>query len=295
RPLQIVLRSRPATMLAFVVVLLATGLLFVVVPKGFIPDQDTDQIAVTTEAAQGTSYDKLVEYQGKVADIIRQDPNVEGLVSTIGGSAANTLGGPNLGQIVVHLKPRGQREQLANDIIEKLRPELAGVTGMQVFLQNPPTIRIGGQVSKSLYQFSMQSPNREALYEASREMVKALGAVDGLEDLTSDLEVTSPQVNVEIDRDKAAALGVTANAIENAFYDAYGPRWVSTIYAPVNEYKVLIELAPQFQADPTALSLLYFKGGTGGTGPVIPLDTLANAKQVIGPQTVNHYGQLPAV
>src|SRR5213078_2260204 len=322
RPLQIVLRSRPATMLAFVVVLLATGLLFVVVPKGFIPDQDTDQIAVTTEAAQGTSYDKLVEYQGKVADIIRQDPNVEGLVSTIGGSAANTLGGPNLGQIVVHLKPRGQREQLANDIIEKLRPELAGVTGMQVFLQNPPTIRIGGQVSKSLYQYSMQSPNREALYDAARNMVKALGEVEGLEDLTSDLEVTSPQVNIDIDRDKAAALGVTANAIENAFYDAYGPRWVSTIYAPVNEYKVLLELAPQFQADPAALSLLYFKaagnaagnaantgvGGATAAGPgaagaaaggaggvVVPLDTLAKATQVIGPQTVNHYGQLPAV
>src|SRR5437868_6546114 len=132
RTLQIVLRSRPATMIAFVVVLLATGLLFVVVPKGFIPDQDTDQIAVTTEAAQGTSYAKLVEYQGRVADIIRQDPNVEGLVSTIGGSAAATLGGPNLGQIVVHLKPRGDRNELATDIIQKLRPELAKVPGIDV-------------------------------------------------------------------------------------------------------------------------------------------------------------------
>src|SRR5215467_3131782 len=124
-------------------------------------------------------------------------------------------------------------------------------------------------------------------------MVKALGEVEGLEDLTSDLQVTSPQVNVEIDRDKAAALGVTANAIENAFYDAYGPRWVSTIYAPVNEYKVLLELAPQFQADPSTLSLLYFKGGANT--PVVPLDTLASIKQQVGPQTVNHYGQLPAV
>src|SRR5213078_1753327 len=142
RPLQIVLRSRPATMLAFVVVLLATGLLFVVVPKGFIPDQDTDQISVTTEAAQGTAYDKLVEYQGAVADIISRDPNVEGLVSTVGGSAANTLGGPNLGQIVVHLKPRGDRKELATDIIQKLRPQLAGVPGIDVYLQNPPTVRI---------------------------------------------------------------------------------------------------------------------------------------------------------
>jgi HAE1 family hydrophobic/amphiphilic exporter-1 len=339
RTLQIVLKHRPATMVAFVVVLALTALLFILVPKGFIPDQDTDQIAVTTEAAQGTAYDKLVEYQGRIAEIISQDPNVEGLVSTIGGQASNTLGGPNLGQIVVHLKPRGDRRELANDIIEKLRPQLSQVAGMQVYLQNPPTVRIGGQVSKSLYQYSMQSPDREALYAASRDLVKEIGEnVDGIVDLTSDLEVTSPQVDVQIDRDKAAALGVTANQIENAFYDAYGPRWVSTIYAPVNEYKVLLELAPQFQADPSALSLLYFKVGAGGpggaggaggvatttqaaaapagagggvtparatnfggqqltdsAGTVVPLDTLAKTTQVIGPQTVAHKGQLPAV
>jgi hydrophobic/amphiphilic exporter-1 (mainly G- bacteria), HAE1 family len=328
RTLQIVLRHRPATMMASLVVLALTALLFVLVPKGFIPDQDTDQIAVTTEAAQGTSYPKLVEYQSAVADIIRQDPNVEGLVSTVGGSAAATLGGPNLGQIVVHLKPRGDRKELATDIIAKLRPQLARIPGIEVYMQNPPTVRIGGQVSKSLYQYSMQSPDREELYATARNLKSALAVVPGLEDLTSDLEISSPQVNVEIDRDKAAALGVTANQIENAFYDAYGPRWVSTIYAPVNEYKVLLELAPQFQADPAALSLLYFKaaptpgaggagqaGGAGRTaatgeagttapaagtaaqsaGTVVPLDTLAHTKQVVGPQTVNHHGQLPAV
>ena len=326
RTLQVVLRHRGLTMGAFAIVLLSTGVLFVIVPKGFIPDQDTDQIAVTTEAAQGTSYDKLVEYQDQIAQIVRQDPNVEGLVSTVGGTAASTLGGPNLGQLVVHLKPRSDRKELANEIITKLRPRLADIAGMEVYLQNPPTVRIGGQVSKSLYQFTMQSPNRQELYAATRKLQKALGAVDGLEDLTSDLEVESPQVDVEIDRDKAAALGVNANQIENAFYDAHGPRWVSTIYAPVNEYKVLLELAPEYQADPSALSLLYFKatgsntggggastGGIGGAiaagagssaalgaassaaGTVVPLDTLAHTATVIGPQTVNHQGQLPAV
>src|SRR4029077_9201946 len=259
RTLQMVLRHRPVTMAAFVVVLALTALLFVLVPKGFIPEQDTDQIAVITEAAQGTAYPKLVEYQNEVADIIRRRANVEGRVSPVGGSAAATLGGPNLGQIVVHLKPRGDRAELATDIIAKLRPEMAKVVGMDVYMQNPPTVRIGGQVSKSLYQFSMQSPNREELYKASRNLKKALTGLNGIEDLTSDLEISSPQVNVEIDRDKAAALGVTANQIESAFYDAYGPRWVSTIYAPVNEYKVLLELAPQFQNDPGALSMLYFK------------------------------------
>jgi HAE1 family hydrophobic/amphiphilic exporter-1 len=292
RTLQVVLRHRPATMAAAGIVLALTAVLFVVVPKGFIPSQDTDQISVTTEAAQGSSYDELVQYQGEVADVIRRDPNVQALVSTIGGSAAATLGGPNLGQIVVHLKPRADRDELADAIIERLRPQLAGIPGMEVYLQNPPTIRIGGQVSKSLYQFSMQSPDRDQLYATARRLLKALRGVPGLEDVTSDLEITSPQVDVSIDRDKAAAMGVTASQIENAFYDAYGPRWVSTIYAPVNEYKVLLELAPQYQADPGALSLLYFKGANG---PVVPLDTLAKARQVVGPQTVNHYGQLSAV
>ena len=201
-------------------------------------------------------------------------------------------------------------------------------------MQNPPTVRIGGQVSKSLYQFSMQSPDREELYAGVAQAAEgARPACPGIEDLTSDLEITSPQVNVEIDRDKAAALGVTANQIENAFYDAYGPRWVSTIYAPVNEYKVLLELAPQFQADPAALSLLYFKAtpqpgagrppaarrrrsGRGGerrrpararsAARSAAPDSHARARscrstrsrtttQVVGPQTVNHHGQLPAV
>jgi hydrophobic/amphiphilic exporter-1 (mainly G- bacteria), HAE1 family len=327
RTLQVVLRHRGATLAFSGVVVLLTAVLFVIVPKGFIPDQDTDQIAVTTEAAQGTGYDKLVEYQNQVANIIRNNPNVEALVSTVGGTAASNLGGPNLGQIVVHLKPRSERSLLANDVIEELRPQVAKVPGVRVYLQNPPTIRIGGQVSKSLYQFSMQSPNREELYAASEHLRKELAArVPGLVDLTTDLAITSPQIDVQIDRDKAAAMGVTANQIENAFYDAYGPRWVSTIYAPVNEYKVLLELAPQYQSDPSALSLLYFKGSGAGTGagggsvatgtqtggataqgpgagsaggatqgPVVPLDTLAKVTQVIGPQTVNHYGQLSAV
>ena len=309
RTLQTVLRHRGATMVAFAVVLIATAGMFIAVPKGFIPNQDTDQITVTTEAAQGTSYDKLVEYQGAVAETIRQNPNVAALVSTIGGAAAQTLGGPNLGQIVVHLKPRNERSRSADEVIADLRPELDKVTGMEVYLQNPPTIRIGGQVSKSLYQYSMQSPDRKELYATAQKVVRALRQEPGIEDLTSDLEITSPQLNVDIDRDKAAALGVTASAIENAFYDAYGTKWVSTIYGQANEYKVLLELDPRYQQDPASLSLLYFKGtpgtvtpsavssapGATGGGSVVPLDTLAKVTQMIGPQAVNHYGQLPSV
>jgi len=228
RTLQLALTHRATTLTAAGIVLALTAVLLVVIPKGFIPDQDTDQIAVTTEAAQGTAYDKLVEYQGRVADIIRQDPNVAALVSTVGGSAAATLGGPNLGQLVVHLKPRSERKELANDIIERLRPQLAEIPGIRVYLQNPPTVRIGGQVSKSLYQYSMQSPNRELLYTTARNLEKALRADPGMVDLTSDLEVTSPQVDVAIDRDKAAALGVSPASIGNALNIMFGSQKATT-------------------------------------------------------------------
>jgi HAE1 family hydrophobic/amphiphilic exporter-1 len=245
-----------------------------------------------TEAAQGTSYYQMVEYQKAIADVIARDPNVDSLVSSVGGATSSTMGGPNFGQIIVHLKPRSQRRLLVNDIIEELRPKLASFPGMKVYVQNPPTIQIGGQVTKSQYQFSMQSPDKDEIYAAAQKLELAVAKMPGLQDVTSNLQIQTPQVNVTIDRDKAAALQVNAQQIENALYDAYGPRWVSTIYAAVNEYKVLLELMPEYQADPRALSLLYFKS-TGGQ--LIPLDTLARVTQESGPQTINHFGQLPAV
>jgi HAE1 family hydrophobic/amphiphilic exporter-1 len=292
KTLQIVLRHRPATMLTSAVVLVATLFLFVKVPKGFIPDQDTDQLLAITEAQQGTSYYQMVQYQKEIAEVIRNNKDVEALMSTVGGTSSSTLGGPNFGQVVIHLKPRAERENGVDKIMADLRPQLAGFPGMRVYLQNPPTIRIGGQVTKSLYQYSMQSPDKVELYEASQRLEREIAKIPGVQDVTSDLQIQSPQINVTIDRDKAAAHQVNAQQIENSFYDAYGPRWVSTIYAAVNEYKVLLELKPKYQADPNALSLLYFKSGNGS---FIPLDTLAKLKQDTGPQTINHFGQLPAV
>ena len=292
RTLQVVLRHRALTMLASAGVLAGTLVMFVKIPKGFIPDQDTDQIYAVTEAAQGTSYYQMVEYQKAIADVFRMHKDVVALMSTVGGTSASTLGGPNYGEIVVHLKPRSERTELVNDIIEDLRPKLSGFPGMRVYLQNPPTIRIGGQVTKSLYQFSMQSPDKKELYAGAERLQQEIEKIPEVQDVTSDLAILSPQVNVTINRDKAAALQVNADSIENAFYDAYGPRWVSTIYASVNEYKVLLELRPQYQADPHALSLLYFKSSNGA---LIPLDTLATVHQDIGPQDINHYGQLNAV
>ncbi len=286
-----VLRYRPVTMGISAVVLAATLYMFVTIPKGFIPDQDTDQMQVYTEASQGTSYYQMVSYEQRIADLVSKDPNVDSLMASVGGATASNLGGPNYGELVVHLKPRNKRPLGVNDIIKELRPKLAGLAGMKSYLQNPPTIQIGGQVTKSLYQFSMQTPDKPELYAQTDKLLKQVEQVPGVEDVASDVAVQTPQVNVTIDRDKAAVMNVNASLIENALYDAYGPRWVSTIYGSVNEYKVLLELEPKYQADPRALSLLYFKNSNG---KLIPLDTMARIVTETGPQTINHYGQLPS-
>ena len=289
--LRFVLRHRPATMVSFVVVLAATIYMFITIPKGFIPDQDTDQLQIYTEAQQGTSYFQMSEFETQMAEKVSQDPNVESLMASVGGTTASNLGGPNYGELVIHLKPRNKRKLGVNDIIKELRPQLAAYPGVKSYLQNPPTIQIGGQVTKSLYQFSLQTPDKKELYAQTDRLAKLVEDIPGVEDVTSDVAVTTPQVNVEIDRDKAAALNVNANLIENALYDAYGPRWVSTIYGSVNEYEVLLELEPKYQGDPRALSLLYFKTPAN---KLIPLDTLAKVDTETGPQTINHYGQLPS-
>jgi HAE1 family hydrophobic/amphiphilic exporter-1 len=265
--------------------------MFVKIPKGFIPDQDTDQLQVYTEAAQGTSFFEMRDYEQRIAAAVAEDPDVEALMASVGGTTATNLGGPNYGELMVHLKPRGLRDRNVEAIIRDLRPKLAAFPGMKVYAQNPPTVRIGGKVTKSLYQFTMQTTDKPELYAASRKMEQLIAQVPGVEDVTSDLAVNTPQVDLTIDRDKAAALQVNANLIENALYDSYGPRWITTIYGSANEYKVLLELEPRYQADPNALSMLYFKNGTGS---LIPLDTLAKVVSESGPQTINHYGLLPS-
>jgi HAE1 family hydrophobic/amphiphilic exporter-1 len=192
----------------------------------------------------------------------------------------------------VRLKPRAERQMSIDQIILELRKKFERYSGVTTFPQNPPTIRIGGQITKSLYQLSLQSPDRPELFRAAKKIVEEIIKIPGLEDVTSNMQIATPQVNIDINRDKAAALHVNAQQIENALYDAYGPRWVSTIYAATNEYKVLLELEPRYQADPRALELLYFKTSENA---LVPLDTLAKITQDTGPQTINHYGQLSAV
>ncbi len=293
RSLQVVMRHRLATLNVSLAVLVATLALFVVIPKGFFPDDDTGQVFGITEAAQGISFDAMREHQMAVAKIAAADPNVADFMSSMGG------GGGNNGRIFMRLKPRSERKLNANQVIQELRPKFAQIPGINVYLQNPPLIRVGGMLSKALYQFSLQDTDTKELYHWSPILMNKIAAITNVfQDVTSDLLVANPQVMVEIDRDKASALGVTAAQIENALYDAYGERQSSTIYTDINEYWVILEVEPQFQRDPDALGQLYINSSvtdTNGFPKHVPLNAVARLSRNLGPMSISHVGQLPSV
>ncbi len=289
RSLQWVLHHRPVMLAVFFVMLGATGYLFIKVPKGFIPDQDNDSMAVITEAAQGTSYYQMAKYQQRVSEMIASDPNIESFMSSTGGGFGATS---NQGRMWVQLKPRKQRDLNITQIIEKLRPKVANFPGMRVFMTVPPTIRIGGRPSKTAYDFTLQGPDTQDLYVQAQKLEREMARLPGLVDVTTDLQIKNPQVRLAIDRDRAAVSGLNAAAIEASLYDAYGPRWVSTIYAPTAQYKVLLELLPEYQKYADSLSQLYFKTPDNH---LVPLASFAKINANAGPQSVNHSGQLPSV
>jgi len=290
RSLKIILEHRFATLVVSGLIFVVTIFLFVIIPKGFLPSEDTGQIFGFTEAAQGISFDSMKEHQLKVAAIVRQDPNVGSFMSGVG--PVGTLIGSNTGRVFIRLKPRSERSLSADQVIQELRPKLAQIPGIRVFLQNPPPIRIGGTLTKSQYQFTLQSPNTKDLYDYAPLLEAKLRELPMLQDVTSDLQIKNPQVNIEINRDKASALGVTAQQVEDALYTAYGSRQISTIFAPNNQYNVIMELAPQYQLDPNALSMLYIRSSTN---QLVPLSSVANLTKGVGPLSVNHLGQIPAV
>jgi hydrophobic/amphiphilic exporter-1 (mainly G- bacteria), HAE1 family len=285
RTLSFVLRHKFATFALSMAVLAATVFLFMSIPQGFLPSEDTGQIFVSTEAPQGTSFESMAEHQKQLQAIALKSPYVDNFTSFVGG------GTQNQGRMFVRLKPRKDRPHV-DQVIQELRREFAKVPGISAYLQNPPPIRIGGQLTKSLYQFTLQGPDTDELYAAAQKLEGKLKDIPDLQDVTSDLQIKNPQVNVQIDRDKASALGVTANQVEDALASAYGSRLVSTIYAPNNAYDVIVEVEDQYQMDPQALSMLYIRSGTG---QLVPLNTVATLTQGVGPLTVNHLGQLPSV
>lgn len=288
--LERVLRHPWATIAASGILLAATAWLFVFIPKGFLPNEDTGMIFGFTEAAQGISFESMKSHQQAVAAAIASDNAVESLMSSVGASGPNVAG--NTGRVFVRLKPAGDRRATADEVIQALRPKLAGIAGMRVFLQNLPPIRIGGQLTKSQYQLTLQSPDTDELYRMAPVLEAKLRGLPGLQDVTSDLQIANPQVNVEIDRDRARSMGITAEQVENALFSAYGSRQISTIFAPNNTYKVIMELLPEYQADPSALSRLYIRSSQGA---LAPLSAVARLAPGVGPLLVNHQGQLPSV
>jgi len=288
--LKLVLNYRRTVLAVTVVLTVVTGFLFTKIPMGFLPSEDTGQIFAFTEAAQGISFDDMVKHQKELAAIVAEDPNIDAFMSAVGASGVSVAN--NAGRIFMRLKPRSERKLSADEIIQELRIKVSQVPGIMMFMQNLPAIRIGGQLTKSQYQFTLQSPDTGELYRSSMELEGKMRALPKLQDVTSDLQINNPQVNIDINRDKASALGVTAQQIEDALYYAYGSRQVSTIYAPNNQYQVILELEPQYQTDLSALSMLYIQSTAG---QLVPLNTLATLTRDVGPLTVNHLGQLPAV
>ncbi|HSQ05475.1 MAG TPA: efflux RND transporter permease subunit, partial [Burkholderiales bacterium] len=284
-----VLRHRRTTMIVFIAIFIATGLLFWKMPKDFLPSEDSGQLFAFTEAAQDVSFEEMSRLQQQAAAVIRSDPAVQSVMAFIGsGGGSSSL---NLGRAAIVLKPRRERGT-PDEILQRLRPKVAQIPGLKVFLQNIPTIRIGGQLTKTQYQYTLQDADTEQLFHWVPIIESKLATLPGFQDVTSDLQIANPQVLIEIDRQKASALGVTAAQIENRLYNAYGQRQVSTIYTPSNEYWVILELEPKYQSDPAALSLLYVRSNTGA---LVPLNAVARLTRNVGPLSISHLGQLPAV
>jgi HAE1 family hydrophobic/amphiphilic exporter-1 len=291
RSLQFVLRHRLAMLLVSLALLGVTVHLFIVIPKGFFPSEDTGQIFIATEAGQDISFDGLKEHQLALMALVATETNIiNNYTSSVGAGGPTPTG--NGGRMFLRLKPRSTGRPHVDRIIQRLRVKLNSVPGITAFLQNPPLIRIGGAFSKSLYQLTLQDPDLHELYRWVPIVQTNLAALPGFQDVTTDLLINSPQVFVEIDRDRARALGVTAGQIEDALYSAYGSRQVSTIYSPVNQYWVIMEVLPECQNDDAALSQLYVRAATG---KLVPLRAVAKISRGVGPLTVNHFGQLPAV
>jgi HAE1 family hydrophobic/amphiphilic exporter-1 len=288
RSLSWVMDRRGWAMVFSAFILVATLFLARIVPKGFIPSEDQGQLFGTTETAEGTSFDNMMEHQIVAADIVQADSNVAGFMSSVGGGRGST----NQGSLFIHLVPKSERRLDADGVARELTRKLAVVPGLRVFIQNPPSINVGGRRSKSEYQFTLQGSDIDELYTGAQRMEARMHELPGLTDVTSDLQIKNPQVQVSINRDRAASLGIDMTQIEEALYNAYGSRQISTILTPNNQYFVIMELLPQYQKDLSALNLLHI---SGRSGQAVPLGSLATVTPGTGPLTVNHSGQLPSV
>jgi HAE1 family hydrophobic/amphiphilic exporter-1 len=303
---------RPAIFAVFVGTLVATVVMFKIMPQDFLPSEDTGQIFALTEASNGTSFDQMSRYQWQAAEIVAHNPNVAGFMSSVGSGGSST--GVNSGRIFMTLKPVSQRQKRCaffgiwchrvslDEIIRDMRPKFGRIPGINVFMQNPPAIRLGGRLTKSQYQYTLQDLDLTELQTSAMKLMNALSKTPGFVDVTSDLQLTTPSLTVTIDRDRAASLGVTPQAVETALGAAFGGEQISNIYASSDTYQVILEVLPRDQLDPTALSRIYVtsslpvtSSGAGATqGTLVPLTSVTRTVTSTMPLSINHQGQLPS-
>ena len=290
KSLEWVMHHRRTALVFSAGILVGTMLLFGWIPKGFIPSEDIDQLTGTTEAAEGTSFDSMVRHQQQIAAILEKDPNVEGFMSSVGGGGGGTSA--NQGRIFLRLKPRAQRKLSADQLARALTPKLNAVPGMRVFVQNRPVVQIGSRYAKSQYQYTLSGTDLASLYDNAGKLEAKLKTLPALENVTSDLQIKNPEIHVDLDRERASLLGVSPRDVDDALYDAYGSRQVSTIFTPTNQYWVIMELLPQYQRDVSALQLLNVRSSKGG---LVPIGAVAKLTAGLGPLSVSHSGQVPCV
>ena len=282
------LDHRPVMITAFLLVLAVTGWFYVIVPKGFIPDTDNDNFNVNIEAQQGTSYYQMVKYMRNVSQVFIKDPDIESFYASTGGGFR---GAGNTANISVNLLPRRQRKATVNDIVNRLRPRVSGFPGLKVFLSIPQAIRVGGRMSKSSYDFTLYGPDTQQLYSEAQKLERVMQRLPGLTEVSSDLQIRNPRVNVMLDRDRAAALNVNYNSVSTALYDAFGPQLASIIYSPTNQYQVLLEMLPGYQRFTDGLKMIYLRSDTG---QLVPLTAVSRIQEDVGPLSIPHSGQLPS-
>jgi multidrug efflux pump subunit AcrB len=290
RGLQWVFRHQFVTLMSTIVLIFVTGYLYVVIPKGFFPEQDTGFIFAQAEARQDISFAAMADLQNRLSAIVQKDPDVSGVVGFVGSTGGNSS--ENTARMFIQLKPFGERAASAQQIIQRLRPKVAEVPGVKFFMQAGQDINVGGRLSKTEFQYTLTSTDSEELNHWAPIIEQAMAKLPGLQDVTSDQQIASPHLAIDIDRDSASRLGLSLAQIDQTLYDAFGQRQVATIYASSTQYKVVLEVLPSFQADPAALSRIYV---TGANSAQVPISTVAKFSNKIAPLTINHQGQFPAV
>jgi hydrophobe/amphiphile efflux-1 (HAE1) family protein len=290
RGLRFVFRHQLPALLSTITLIFVTGYLYVIIPKGFFPEQDTGFIFGQADAREDISFVAMAKVTQQIVDIVRKDPDVSGVFSFTGASAYNPT--ENTARVFIQLKPHDQRELTSNQIIRRLRPKVAAVQGARFFMQSGQDISIGGRLSRTLYQYTLTDTNSDELNEWAPKIEAAMKKLPQLEDVASDQQVAAQHFAIEIDRDLASRLGISPSLIDQTLYDAFGQRQVANMYTSTSQYKVILEVQPRFQQDPSALSKIFI---SGPNGVQIPISTFAHFQTKAEALSVNHQGQFPAV